>query len=67
MVAGSRVEGNGIDNRTVTIRNAGNSAVLGTTTIDDDEWDRRFRNLSQVPCTAQRPAVGQHRSHHRAP
>ena len=45
-----RVEGNGRNGRTVTISNVGNGAVLGTTTIDDEEWDRRFRGLTQVPC-----------------
>jgi hypothetical protein len=45
-----RVEGNGQDGRTVTIRNAGNNVVLGTDTIEDDSWERRFRNLTQVPC-----------------
>jgi hypothetical protein len=46
-----RVEGRGTDGRTVTIRNAGNNAVLGTDTVDDDEWSRRFSRLTQVPCT----------------
>jgi hypothetical protein len=45
-----RVEGNGRNGRTVTIRNVGNNAVLGTDVIEDEEWDRRIRNLTQVPC-----------------
>ncbi|HET9701059.1 MAG TPA: Calx-beta domain-containing protein [Burkholderiales bacterium] len=45
-----RVDGKGADGRTVTIRNAGNGAVLGTDTVDDEEWDRRIRSLTQVPC-----------------
>lgn len=44
------VEGRGRDRRTVTVRNAGNGAVLGTDRVDDDHWRERIRRPAQVPC-----------------
>lgn len=44
------VEGRGRNGRTVTVRNVGNGAVLGTDQVEDDRWRERIRRPAQVPC-----------------
>ncbi len=46
-----RVEGNGRDDRTVTVTNASNaSQVIGSDRVDDDEWEVRVTGPNPVPC-----------------
>jgi hypothetical protein len=45
-----RVEGKGTDGRIVVIRNAGNGVALAMDTVDDEKWQRRIGNLTEVPC-----------------
>jgi len=44
------IKGEGEDERTVTVTNAETSALIGTDSVDDDEWRVRDRNPASVPC-----------------